>query len=52
MKENSYILTESALNEVLKYLGSRPYVEVAHVIETIKSASIVDVSEETNEESA
>ena len=38
---NKYLLTEGTLNEILGYLGTRPYVEVAHLVEIIRNSEIV-----------
>jgi len=40
-----YALTQETLNDVLTYLGNRPYFEVALLIDSIKNAQPVNIVE-------
>ena len=35
---NKYIVSEETLNSILNYLGSRPYVEVMDLVDSIRTA--------------
>ena len=43
---NKYVLDELTLNALLKYLGSRPYVETFHLVDAIKTAELIEESGE------
>lgn len=47
MQEKKFTISESALQKILNYLGTRPYVEVFELVKAVQSATL-QVSEATN----
>lgn len=52
---NKYIVSEETLNSILNYLGSRPYVEVMDLVDSIRTAeahpdNVMSVLTEESEE--
>jgi hypothetical protein len=48
----NYTLSEEILNATLQYLGTRPYTEVASLVEAIRGAQPVAEAEPVSEETA
>lgn len=49
---NKYAVTEETLNMILQYLGTRPYVEVATIIDHIRTSEglSLEISEPKQDE--
>jgi len=48
--EKEFKITESLANQLLNYLASRPYIEVARLVQAL--SSITEVTQETKVETA